>query len=285
MKFNIIIKQMNNLLNKIINFIIISRYYFKIHSVTLKKNIPNHDLNKKLTVSITVKFERLRYVSLTLKSILNQTVNPDEVILWIEKKYKNKIPKKILKFKKYGLKIFFCNNIKSYNKIIHTLKIRKNNYIITFDDDIIYNKRSIEFLVKKSKKDKKSIIANRVHKIILNKQNYPIPYSKWKWNSTEKKRNKLNFLTGVYGVLYPPKCFYKDVINIKKIIKLSPYADDVWLNWMLRLNKRYVVWSGFKEKNFEISFYKKKNLRDINISKNYNDLQIRNMIEKYGFPY
>ena len=110
---------------------------------------------------------------------------------------------------KYGLKILFCKNLKSYNKIIHTLKIRKKNYIITFDDDIVYDKRSIEFLTKKSKTFRKDIIANRIHKIILNNENFPIEYRKWKWNSSQKIKNKLNFQTGVYGVLYPPKCTSK----------------------------------------------------------------------------
>ena len=103
-------------------------------------------------------------------SIINQSKHPDEIILWIEYKYKKKIPKKILELKKFGLKILFCKNFKSYNKIIHTLKIRKKNYIITFDDDIIYNKKSIEYLIKKVKKNQTAIIANRIHKIIYNKK-------------------------------------------------------------------------------------------------------------------
>ena len=90
--------------------------------------------------------------------------------------------------KKYGLKILFCKNLKSYNKIIHTLKIRKNNYIITFDDDIIYNEKSIEFLIKKSKQYTTAIIANRIHKIVLDNNHLPIEYKNWKWNSSKKKK-------------------------------------------------------------------------------------------------
>ena len=89
----------------------------------------------------------------------------------------------------------------------------------------------------------------------------------------------------MYGVLYPPNCLHKDTIKRKKFMKLSPYADDIWLYWMIRLNNRFVIWSGFKEKNIERLTIEKNNLRKLNISENYNDLQIRNLIKYYGLPY
>ena len=53
----------------------------------------------------------------------------------------------------------------------------------------------------------------------------------------------------------PKKTIYKIKINknnkivSKKIFKkLSPYADDIWLYWMIRLNKRYLKKFGHLEK-------------------------------------
>ena len=66
---------------------------------------------------------------------------------------------------------------------------------------------------------------------------------------------------------------------------LSPHADDVWLYWMIRLNRKFVIWSGFEEKNIETITYEKNNLRKLNISENHNDLQIKNLIKYYGLPY
>ena len=65
---------------------------------------------------------------------------------------------------------------------------------------------------------------------------------------------------------------------------MSPYADDVWIYWMIRLNKRFIVWSGFQNRNMEIFNFDKNNLRNMNVSKNINDVQIKKMIEYYGFP-
>ena len=276
---------MNNLINKLFNFYFFFKYLILNRHLKLNKIKPNHNLDKKLTISLTAKFERFNFLHLTLKSIINQSIQPDEIILWIEYEYKKKIPKKILELKKFGLQILFCKNFKSYNKIIHTLKLRKKNYIITFDDDIIYNNKAIEFLVKKAKKNKKSIVANRIHRIICNKKKYPISYVNWKWNYTSQERNKLNFQTGVYGVLYPPNSLHKDTTNQKKFMTLSPHADDIWLYWMIRLNRKFVIWSGFEEKNIETITYEKNNLRKLNISENHNDLQIKNLIKYYGLPY
>ena len=274
---------MKNYIFKLYNLIKFIFYFACMSFANIKKISPNHKLNKNLTVSLTAKKERFYSLHIVLKSIFNQTILPDEIILWIEKDYKNFLPERVLNFKKKGLKIFYCKNYRSYNKIIHTLSLRKNNYIITFDDDIIYHKKSIEYLVKKIKNSNENIIANRIHRIKLIK-NKPISYVNWNWNSTNTQKHKLNFQTGVYGVLYPPNCFHKDICKSKIFQKLSPTADDLWIYWMIRLNKRFVIWSGFNKRNIEIMNLNNKNLRKINISNNNNDYQIKNLIKYYKFP-
>ena len=67
-------------------------------------------------------------------------------------------------------------------------------------------------------------------------------------------------------------------------MKLSPAADDLWLYWMIRLNKKFIRWSNFDKKNFEIINLNNDSLRARNVENNYNDLQIKNLIDYYGFP-
>ncbi len=261
------------------NVIFISFFYsFK----KLRKIYPNHSLKHKLTISLTSKRSRFKFLHLTLKSIIFQTVMPDNLILWIDKKEKKFLNKNILNLKKYGLKIKYCKNFRSYNKIIHTLKINSKNYIITFDDDVIYEKTSVEYLVNKSIRNRNKIISNRIHRIVLNKSGMPTKYNKWNWNYTSLKAHKLNFLTGVYGVLYPPNSFFKDVTNEKIFLKLSPYADDLWLFWMIRLKKKLVLWSEFGLRNIHLNF--DEGLSRINFKNNQNDKQIINLIKYYGLP-
>ena len=51
--------------------------------------------------------------------------------------------------------------------------------------------------------------------------------SKWSKNYI-RISSFLNKLTGAGGVLYPPKCFYKDILNDSLFMTLAPTNDDIW---------------------------------------------------------
>ena len=53
---------------------------------------------------------------------------------------------------------------------------------------------------------------------------------------------------------------------------------------MVRLNKKFIVWSELKERNIEVINFDQNNLRTINIFNKNNDNQIKNLIKYYGFP-
>ena len=125
------------------------------------------------------------------------------------------------------------------------------------------------------------VIANRIHKInVIN--NYPSSYRLWSRNYM--KKTKFAFFTSGAGALFPPNCFYKDVLKKNYFKKLTPYADDIWLNWMVRLNKTNVRFSKIY-KNYEYIKIIKGGLYKKNFKSNYNDIQIKNMLQKYGFPF
>ena len=211
---------------------------------------------------------------------MNQSILPDKIILWIENKDKKKLPSTVLNFK--GVDVEFCENgLFSYKKIIPLLKKYRNSYVITLDDDVIYFKDTIEKLVSNSRKFPNDVIANCIHKIRVKKR-YPISYKLWSRNY--RKQTKLAFFTGAAGVLYPPNCFYKDVLKKNYFRSLAPYADDIWLNWMAKLNKTNIRFSNIY-KNYEYIKIIKGGLYQRNFKNSYNDIQIKNMIKKYGFPF
>lgn len=263
------------------NFI---KYNIKLLNIIIfrKKNIfqKKHNLKKKLIVSLTSYPKRFKTLPLVLESIINQNIQPDKIILWIEKNDKKELPKTVKSFK--NIEIKFCENgLFSYKKIIPTLKEFKDTYIITFDDDVIYSKNSIEKLISVSKKYPREVIANCIHKIQLI-NSFPISYKLWKRNY--RKQTKLAFFTGTAGVLYPPNCFYKDVLKKNEFKRLTPLGDDIWLNWMVKLNNVKTRFTFIKN-NYELIKIIKGGLYKKNFKNNYNDIQIRNMIKKYGFPF
>lgn len=109
----------------------------------------------KVIVSLTSYGRRVSAVlPYTIYSLLRQTYKPDVIILWLDYDSWNErnLPSSIRKLQKYGLTIKFCNDIKSYKKLIPTLKLYPDEIIITVDDDIYYKKNMVERLIKSIKK-------------------------------------------------------------------------------------------------------------------------------------
>ena len=73
---------------------------------------------------------------------------------------------------------------------------------------------------------------------------------------------------------------YKDVTDINLAMKLCPYAEDVWLNAMARMNglaiipiTRFLILPIFSKS--------KENLKSINVDQGLNDTQINNIMKYY----
>lgn len=197
-----------------------------------------------IIVSLTSFPERMNEVHYALYSLLTQTFKPEKVILWLaEEQFPNRekdIPQEVLKLQKNGLEIDWCEDIKSYKKLIPSLEKYPDKIIITTDDDIFYEKDLIERLVEAHKNNPNNIICHRAHKIKLSNGKFA-PYKKWKKKYNGYKPSFLNFFTGVGGVLYPVNSLYKDITNRELFTKLAPKADDIWFWAMAVLNNTKIV--------------------------------------------
>ena len=192
-------------------------------------------------VSLTSFPERINTVIKTLKTLLIQTMKPDMVILWLApEQFPNReddLPEELLELKKYGLTIDWYKDIRSYKKIIPTLKKYPEAVIITTDDDIYYAPDTVETLYNSYLEHKDEIQAHRCD--VLRVEGGKILWAKTRELYLDKNRGKSSFknrLTGYGAVLYPPGCFYKDVCDEDLIKKLLPTHDDIWLWAMAVLN-------------------------------------------------
>jgi hypothetical protein len=208
-------------------FLLFFFFFFKI--------ILSNDIfkNNNIILSLTSHPGRIKSVHIAIESLLNQSLKPDKIILWLTKSQfpnENKdLPNNILKLIEKNLFIeYYDKDIKSYTKLIPTLKKYPNNLIVTADDDIIYKNDWLENLYKTHLKYPKDIIAHRITKFIIkNKSFKTIGGGK----DYYKKPSFLNKVTGVGGVLYFPNCFYKDILNEELFMKLAPTNDDIWF-WL-----------------------------------------------------
>ena len=213
-----------------------SEYYVGVMMNILKKVVKPYQ--PKLIVSLTSFPARINTVHQVIESLINQTKKADKIILWLApEQFPNgeaDLPKSLLRLKESGLTIDWYHDIRSYKKLIPTLRKYPNELIVTVDDDIIYKPTMLEKLYRTHIKHPKDVACHRATKFVYKRD-------KFKTIAGGKKHYRgahfLNKLTGCGGVLYPPHCFYKDILNEDLIMKLAPTNDDQWFWLMAALNR------------------------------------------------
>ncbi len=194
---------------------------------------------EKLIVSLTSYPARIHLAHKAIASLLNQELRPDKVILWLAKEQfpnrENDLPSELLILKEFGLSINWCDDLKSYKKLIPALKEYPNDTIITADDDIYYPKDWLKSLYETHLKNPTSIISRRVCRVFFDAGNLRISSINIK-KIKDKKASFLNQILGGTGVLYPPNSLDENIFNIENIKTLIPTHDDIYF-WAMALLK------------------------------------------------
>lgn len=243
-----------------------------------------HQLPGRLVVSLTSYPPRFATLHLTLKSLLTQSVAPDSIVLWIAEEDRSQLPDSVLELERLGLQISFCEQLRSYKKLIPTLRAQPDAFIVTADDDVCYWSTWLEELVSGFHGDFPGVRCHRAHKIRLDASGMPLPYKMWEGETTDGTASKLTFPTGVGGVLYPPGSLHPDVLSAPIFMTECPNADDVWFYWMARRSgckatcvqsrNQFTGWAGTQ----------KSALWHLNASDGGNDDCIARMLSRFGFP-
>ena len=240
-----------------------------------------------IIVSLTSYEERFDDLTISVYSLLNQSVKPDRIILWLSDKLSlNDLPYDITRFIKNGLEIRFVKDIGSYTKAIYAFKEFPNSIIVTADDDIYYPKDWLAKLYYSFITNPKDISVHRAHRIRLENKKIA-PYETWTKHVEEESARFDNFLTGVGGVLYPPNCFSNEVLRKDVFLTKAPFADDIWF-WVMALvhNRKIRVVKNHNSCIYCTDIFRqiiqsKRTLYKIN-SKGQNDKQLDELLKLYG---
>ena len=244
--------------------------------------------NSHIVISLTSFPPRLGTLHYTLKSILNQTMKPDLLLLYLSKEEmhdESGLPSSILDLKKYGLQIIFVDdNLKPHKKYYYAMKHYPDSLIITIDDDVIYDKKLIADLYKSFLKYPSAVSSRRVHKIACDKSKNLLPYNSWHYEYKKESEPSHKLVsTGIGGVLYPPGLLPSETFDAAKIKELCLNADDIWLKFMELKNNVPVVWVKSKRVHpLSIKKAQKNSLQKNNYHENQNDKYIIALQEYYG---
>ncbi len=211
--------------------------------------------NPHLIVSLTSFPARINQVHLTINTLLQQETKPDKVILWLAEsqfpKKEEEIPETLLRLLDLGLEIKWCEDIRSYKKLVPSLKEFPDDIIVTADDDMYYKADWLKGLYEAYLKNPNRIYTRRGCRIkIENNEIKVIRPRSYNFNYNFPTDFN-NLLMGGAGTLYPPHSLYKDIFDTDKIKNLIPTHDDIYF-WVMGLlnNKEVEVVGGF-----DYSFY------------------------------
>ena len=243
----------------------------------------DHDI----IVSLTTYGKRIHDVAFTIESIMQQSMKPNRIVLWLDYSFQNqRLPQSLLNQQKRGLEIDFCEDIRSYKKLIPTLRKYPHDAIITVDDDLVYDYDIIEHLIQSYLENPLVIHSCRGHQMRFDKNLHLLPYLEWRWNVSETGMVAHYFLTSGGGTLFPPGSLDSDVLNDRVFMAICPFADDVWINAMalmkgIKINKVYT--RDKKGEDYILNWESQDTgLMMTNVLQNKNDSQIRDVFAKYS---
>lgn len=242
---------------------------------------------KEVVVSFTSFPARIEQVWMTAYTLLNQTVRPDHLILWLaDSQFRSleDLPYSLKRLKKYGLEIELCEDLKSHKKYYYALEKYPNAILVTADDDIFYPPTWLEGLLEKHNRNPEAVCCNWAHRITLTDGRIN-SYEDWEKCIENGADEASDYIVqiGYAGVLYPPGALDCRVLDKEKIIKLCLSADDLWLKAMTYMNGTKVICvNNCPTKLFGILSMQKSALYKVNVGQNLNDVAIRNILHEFS---
>mgnify|MGYP004570070175 CR=1 FL=1 len=187
----------------------------------------------RLIVSLTSFPDRMDGLHLTVESVINQTIPADLVVIWLaSSQFPNgldDVPATLKGLLSDKCQVRWCEDMRSYKKLIPSLNRYPNATIVTVDDDIIYERTLIEKLLRGHELHPDCIIVSRVTKFhscngVLFHDDGGCSY----W----EQPSYLNKLVGCGACLYPPKSLDSEVLDYGTAKRLAPTSDDIWF-WLM----------------------------------------------------
>ena len=236
-----------------------------------------------IIVSLTSYEAHFKDLEISLYSLLNQSLKPDRIILWLSDEIKslNELPYEITKYIKNGLEIRIVKDIGVYTNTIYAIKEFPEAIIVSADDCIYYPAKWLEKLYHSYIAHPKDIQTHLAHRVVL-KNNKISEFKNWEKFVQEESARFDNFAIKTGGILYPPNCFPSEVLRNDIYLKYAPTADDIWF-WVMALlsnRKIRVVKNHIKTLSYINLIHHILQLRQNKICKQ-NDEQIKNLLKFY----
>jgi len=242
------------------------------------------DLTSDVVLSLTSWPPRAKTLPLVLLTILEQTLRPAMIYVWLSHDDQDMISNEHREFfTKHGVEFKAVDDLIAHKKWLPLLELGQTDSFVIADDDTYYPKDWFDYLVSEAAQYPDCIVAHRCHKIKVNHDNIPEAYVDWEKGVNGSSGNShLVFPTGCGGVVIHPKAISEEFRRRDLIEKLCPLADDIWL-------KAAYLQSGFKCRKSHYSFpcldypgTRESGLAVKNVDQGANDQQLKDVFDYFN---
>lgn len=180
-------------------------------------------------VSLTSWRPRLAELPLVLLTLLQQTLQPREIVVWLTRQDHQTIAENIReRFGASGVRFQICDDLKSHKKWLPMIEAGHREPFVICDDDIIYPKGWFAALVAEDRSD--AYVGAKCHYITFDPKKLIAPYLDWKKQiRTDGQPSHRVFVTGCGGAVIHPERISKNFLNREDLFKQCPKTDDIWL--------------------------------------------------------
>ena len=192
-----------------------------------------HGLDHELVASLTSYPARFGTLHLTLGCLLDQTVRPDRVVLWLAHGDASALPDAVRALERRGLEIRECDDFRSHKKLVPSVVAFPSAYIVTADDDLYYPPDWLETLVSAVDPESRTIACHRVIRPHRLPNGELAPFNDWEWDVQDERSRSASddiLLESGAGALFPPGSLDPIIIDSATFMRLSPTSDDLWFN-------------------------------------------------------
>ncbi|CAM7112629.1 Glycosyl transferase, group 2 family protein [Klebsiella quasipneumoniae subsp. similipneumoniae] len=203
-----------------------------------------------ISVNLTTMHSRLDLCAATVWSIINQSVQPDKINLWISNEpYLSdhgicEIPAWVEELNKINniVNVHYVKNTGPYRKIINAIINSEIDDILVYaDDDVIYGRQWLEFLLGQFYENNCNVaIAARIRIMERNIFNKYKSYSSYSISMKKDKFEKDFIITGVGGCVLSKRMIKPSIIGDDAYLTISPKTDDIWISKMLEASNTKV---------------------------------------------
>ena len=232
-------------------------------------------------ISFTSFPSRINDVWQVVSCMLRQTLQPRKIILWLSSDQfptRESIPESLKRLEGDVFMIRMVDgDLRSHKKYYYVAKEHPDDYVFLIDDDIYYPSTIVEKTWRAHLAHPDSVICNYGYHMRYSEDGILVQYRQWQQCFDDSDADDLFFGSGG-GTLIKPSVLLPLLTSIDLALKLTPLADDIWLNAIVRLKKVQIqlLQNGLI---LPIAIKDNVKLASDNLVQSKNDEQLKNVID------